>query len=87
MTKSPASVRLTISLSAISNPEETCSARILSRLGSGIRWLATKVHSTPVRSAARISVSRITFGHASASTQIFMLALLCLCFRALQYAL
>ena len=36
-------------------------------------WLAIKVHSTPVRSAARTMVSRITLGQASASTQIFII--------------
>ncbi|WP_366941211.1 catalase/peroxidase HPI, partial [uncultured Kiloniella sp.] len=41
-------------------------------LDMGTKWFATKVHSTPVRSAARTIVSRITLGQASASTHIFI---------------
>src|SRR6185437_7529696 len=46
-------------------------ARRLGMRGICNGWLATKVTATPVRSAARNSISLMTFGQASASTQIF----------------
>ena len=70
ITRSPACRRLTISLSATSKPATTCSILTLAKGGVRSAWLATRVTLMPVRSAARNSISLITTGQASASTQI-----------------
>src|SRR5579862_6117117 len=70
MTRSPAAARLTISLSATSKPEDTCSTRRLGMRGIATARFATSVTVTPVRSAARKRISLITFGQASASTHM-----------------
>src|SRR6185312_1873288 len=57
-------------LSAASNPGGTCKKRRLGAMGNRSALFATNVIRTPVRSAARKRISRITVGHASASTQI-----------------
>src|SRR5260370_4264826 len=69
-TRSSACINSTIRLSAASNPGGTCSERMFSAKGSRSGLFATSVIRTPVRSAARKSISLITTGQASASTQI-----------------
>src|SRR6516162_5580343 len=75
-TRSPGTARLMISLSATSKPEVTCSTRRLGSRGMARGWLATSVTVTPVRSAARKRISLMTFGQASASTQMLAFAML-----------
>jgi len=57
-------------LSATSKPDVTCSTRRLGSRGMARGRLATSVTVTPVRSAARKRISLMTFGQASASTQM-----------------
>src|SRR5688572_2670581 len=57
-------------LSATSKPFSTCSVRIRAERGMRSGALAMSVSSTPTRSAARKRISLMTFGQASASTQM-----------------
>jgi len=81
-TRSPGSTRLTISSSATSKPDATCTELIYRDGGTRIAWFATRVSRTLVRSAALNRISLITTGHASASTQIFNRAAPCLLFHS-----
>src|SRR5512146_2773629 len=69
-TRSPGSTNCAILLSATSKPAGTCRARIYFDGGQYNSLFATSVNWICSRSAARNRISFMTFGHASASTQI-----------------